>query len=87
MILSHISLALAVPAVIYAFPEPKWTVQFESPIIQLNATSQIKYTAHASPGADGLSLLLLQTTATDAEPISSGNTATWAVVHNGKQLF
>ncbi|KAJ5032465.1 uncharacterized protein L3040_009069 [Drepanopeziza brunnea f. sp. 'multigermtubi'] len=58
-----------------------YSVVFDHPPpYQLNTTTRIGYNVTASPGQSGLSLLLLQTTASDNEGVSSSNTATFAVV-------
>ncbi|KAI9053452.1 hypothetical protein LZ554_002410 [Drepanopeziza brunnea f. sp. 'monogermtubi'] len=58
-----------------------YSVVFDHPPpYQLNTTTRIGYNVTASPGESGLSLLLLQTTASDNEDVSSSNTATFAVV-------
>lgn len=93
MIVSSLSLVLAVMAVgghATARREVStlYNVNFvQKPVVQLNSKALIHYTYAATPGISGLSLLLLQTTASDDEQIvpSPANTATVVVVQEGQQ--
>lgn len=90
-VLSALSLVLAVVAAVIDSipPDPPYDVIFDQLSAQLGSQTSISYTATAygSESIDGLSLILLQTTAEDGLPIDASNTQKLVEVQPGESTI